>query len=359
MSKRITMQQIADHLNVSKFVVSRALSGKDGVSDETRERVIKAATQMGYLYQRSLRVARQTNHGARDNQSKGSQSKTTVLVMVPNHPFHQDYDFYWGEILNGISNKLEEKNLGMMVVTNHNIEYFWQIINPAKLHGIIGVGHITTQLLLELKSFNVPFVLVDHEDPLVPSDTVFTDNIECMKRMTNYMIGLGHERFQFIGAIHKASSFLGRWLGFRARLEENNTVLEQNPDLLDIEAISGEELTIEIKQILETMIDDPKFPTAFICANDAIAMSTIIALHRLGKKVPEDCSVTGFDNIDDSVTFEPSLTTVHVAKHVLGERAVDTLLWRLSHLDNPFEKLLIHGDLIIRKSVSEIKERVV
>lgn len=358
MSKKITMQQIADHLNVSKFVVSRALSGKDGVSDETRERVIKAATQLGYLYQRSLQVAKKTNYSNQLNDAKVDQTKTTVLVMVPNHPFHQDYSYYWGKILDGISSELKRENLGMLVVTNHNIEYFWQIINPAKLYGIIGVGFISNQLLLELKSFNVPMVLVDHEDPVVPFDSIFTDNIKCSKRMTNYMIGLGHKRFQFIGDIHNSGSFAERWLGYRVSLEENNIPHEQNPEFFNIESVSGEQLTLEVESRLERMIDDPEFPTAFICANDAIAISTITALRRLGKQVPEECSVTGFDDIEEATTFEPSITTVRVAKETLGIRAVDMLLWRLEHPDSPFEKLLIHGDLAIRKSVVPMNKRV-
>lgn len=350
------MQHIADHLNVSKFVVSKALSGKAGVSDETRERVIKAATQLGYTYPNKSRTSSKRTASNRSSSTADKHSKTTVLVMIPNHPYHQKYEHYWGSLLKGITEGLEDHQLGAMVVTNHNIDYFWQIINPQKLLGIIGVGRISNQLLLELKNYDVPFVLIEHEDPIVPSDTLFTDNIEGAGRLTSYLIGLGHERFQFVGKPAASQSYHGRWLGFRSRLEESNIPLEQNEELLNIQYANGEMLTEDLVKTLAKMIDDHSLPTAFVCANDAIAMSVIEALRKLGKEVPRDCSVTGFDNINETESFQPGLTTVNVAKELMGRRAVEKLLWRLSHIDYPYEKLLMYGKLVIRQSAQSMNK---
>lgn len=349
------MQHIADHLNVSKFVVSKALSGKAGVSDETRERVIKAATELGYSYQSKNRTSKRSTP-KRATQIPDKHRKTTVLVMIPNHPYHQNYAHYWGSVLKGITDGLEDHELGAMVVTNHNIDYFWQIINPDKLLGIIGVGKISNQLLLELKNYDVPFVLIEHEDPIVPSDTLFADNIEGARRLTSYLIGLGHKRIQFVGNPASSKSYDGRWMGFRSRLEENNLPLDQNKDLLSINNDSGEMLTEDLVKIFARMLDEQTFPTALVCANDAIALSAIAALKQLGKEVPKDCSVTGFDNIEEADAFKPGLTTVNVAKEVIGRRAVEKLLWRLTHLDYPFEKLLMYGKLVIRQSAQPTKK---
>lgn len=352
MAKRITMQDIADHLNVSKFVVSKALSGKGGVSEETRQKVIKAATQLGYSYRERKRTASITHEPDKGATLNSDEEKKTVLVMVPNHPYHQSYSHYWGGVLNGIATGLEQRNIGMMIVTNHNIDYFWQIINPQKLYGIIGVGKIPNHLLIELKKHAVPYVLIEHEDPLVPSDTLFTDNFECSKRLTDYLISIGHQRFQFVGNSHSSVSFLSRWRGFRASLEENQIAYAQNLALLSVTNKTGDVLTKEIDRILRTIVQDTTFPTAFICANDAIAMSTIEALQMNGKTVPDDCSVTGFDNVTEAASFEPAITTIHVEKEMLGLRAIDKLLWRLDHQSHPYEKWLLHGELIIRESTA-------
>lgn len=73
-------------------------------------------------------------------------------------------------------------------------------------------------------------------------------------------------------------------------------------------------------------------------------------LMKLGIDVPGQCSITGFDNIKDAALASPKLSTVHVNKEALGQRAVDTLLWRIAHPDGPKEKILLAGDLLIRES---------
>ena len=93
-----------------------------------------------------------------------------------------------------------------------------------------------------------------------------------------------------------------------------------------------------------------KLPTAFVCANDSIALYVMTVLMKLGIDVPGQCSITGFDNIKDAALASPKLSTVHVNKEALGQRAVDTLLWRIAHPDGPKEKILLAGDLLIRES---------
>lgn len=86
-------------------------------------------------------------------------------------------------------------------------------------------------------------------------------------------------------------------------------------------------------------------PEVIVCANDHTAVIVIQALQSRGIQVPERCAVTGFDNTQ---TDEPILASVHINKENLGTRAVDQLLWRIKHLDEPYERKLIYSELIIR-----------
>lgn len=95
------------------------------------------------------------------------------------------------------------------------------ILNPEGILGMVGVGQIATSLLLEVHRSGLPMVLVDHEDPLIPSDTVFANNLDGMARLTNHLIGLGHRQLHFVGSSAFSRSFRDRWLGFRSALEEN------------------------------------------------------------------------------------------------------------------------------------------
>ncbi|WAH44706.1 substrate-binding domain-containing protein [Alicyclobacillus fastidiosus] len=94
-----------------------------------------------------------------------------------------------------------------------------------------------------------------------------------------------------------------------------------------------------------------------VCANDSIAISAIHALTSLGIRVPEDVSVTGFDDIDDVLRVTPALTTVHVDKEAMGSRAVDMLLRRVEAPDAKREKLLLSGDVVFRDSVAQVQSR--
>ncbi|WP_313999412.1 LacI family DNA-binding transcriptional regulator [uncultured Paenibacillus sp.] len=348
MSKKVTMQQIADHIGISKFAVSKALSGKPGVSPETREKIIQAATQLGYLAQKRNKPA---SRRAEQNKSQAGQPNT-IIVLLPNVRYQNRQSVYWGRIVDGITNALKQHELGMMIVTEQIADNFAQLINPEAVLGLVGVGLISNQQLLEVRNMGLPFVLVDHEDPLIPSDVLFMNNYECMRRVTNYLLGRGHRKLQFVGNIRFSRSFQDRWLGFRSMLEENEVPLVQDPRLLEFEGHDRSEITAVLEPVLKDMAVRKELPTSFVCANDSIAICVMGLLINMNIDIPAACSVTGFDNIDDAALSNPSLSTVHVNKEALGQRAVETLLRRIGHPDGPKEKILLAGDFLIRESAT-------
>ncbi|QMV43945.1 LacI family DNA-binding transcriptional regulator [Cohnella cholangitidis] len=345
--RKVTMQQIADYVGVSKFAVSKALSGKSGVSTETREKIIQSATQLGYFAQKKTRPS------AKRNTEKKLDQKDTIVVLIPNIRYQNRQSYYWGRILDGITAVLDSNRLGMVIVTEHVQENLAKLINPEGVVGLIGVGLISNQLLLDIRNWGVPFVLIDHEDPLIPSDVLFMNNYECSRRIANYLAGIGHARFQFVGNIRYSHSFYDRWLGFRSILEESNIPLNQNAELLALEGDNRSEITDNLHKILKKMQENGELPTSFVCANDSLAICVMTVLTRLGVDVPSMCSVTGFDDIEDAVLAQPSLSTVHVNKEALGYRAVEMLLRRVGHPDSPKEKILLTGDFILRDSTGK------
>lgn len=348
MSKKVTMQQIADHVGVSKFAVSKALAGKSGVSADTREKIISAATQLGYFAQKRGKAA----GGRAAPVRQGSAQRDTIVVLIPNVRYQNRHSFYWGRIIDGITYGLEAHHLGMMIVTEHITDNFAKLINPEAVLGLVGVGLISNQLLLEIRNLGIPFVLVDHEDSLIPSDVLFMNNYECERRVTNYLLGSGHRSLQFVGNIRYSRSFFDRWLGFRSMLEEMNVPLNQNQKLIEFEGENRSEMTEALEAILHEIVEGGELPTSFVCANDSIAICVMTVLMKMGIDVPGRCSVAGFDNIEDASLSKPTLSTVHVNKEALGQRAVETLLWRIEHPDGPKEKILLSGDFVLRASTT-------
>lgn len=352
MSKKVTMQQIADHLGVSKFVVSKALSGKGGVSEATQERVIQAASQLGYFSQKNAYVKTMK---LEQLPKVPAGNKQSVLVLMPNIRFQTKESVYWGRILDGVAARLEEDGYGMVIVSEQSVDHFLHFLNPNGILGLIGVGEISTPLLLEVHRIGLPMVLVDHEDMLIPSDTVFANNYECMYRLTKHLIGIGHKQLCFIGDPRYSRSFQDRFLGFRSALEEQGSNLQiggRDEYLLTVEGFEHEHFEEPIKQWALKRKKARMLPTALLCANDMIAIGAVHALQELGVVVPDDVSVTGFDNIEAAYRTKPTLTTVHVPKESLGKRAVERLLERIASKQEPMEKLLLAGELLYRESTA-------
>ncbi|HIW32768.1 MAG TPA: LacI family DNA-binding transcriptional regulator [Candidatus Paenibacillus intestinavium] len=361
MSKKITMQQIANYLGVSKFVVSKALSGKAGVSDHTKERVIEAASQLGYFSQKNAYM--KPNRVETNVRSQGS-SKQSVLVLMPNIRFQTKESLYWGRILDGVSAELEQRGIGMVILSEQSIDHFTQFINLDGILGIIGIGEISSTMLLEIHRLGMTMVLVDHEDYLIPADSIFVDNYEATYRLTKQLIGTGHNEIVFVGNTQFSRSFYDRFLGYRAAMEEQLYRQQKNDgekitslsysscidrSFLNIEGFESEQFAQQLKQWITRQ---KVMPTAIVCGNDAIALGAVQMLQALGINVPEQISVSGFDNIEDSYRLSPALTTVHVPKETLGKKAVERLLNRLATPDEPIVKILVKSELIYRDSTA-------
>ena len=349
MTKKVTMQQIADHLGVSKFVVSKALSGKGGVSTGAKERVLEAAAQLGYFTQPSAGRLR----AKRDDKAPKPQSgRHSVLVLMPNVRYQTMDSTYWGKIVDGISACLSEYGYSMVIVAEQNVETLQNVLNLDGILGMIGVGVISSAVLLEIHRLGLPMVLVDHEDSLIPADTLFLNNFDSMNRLARHLIAIGHRNLQFVGDIGFSRSFLDRFAGFRAAMEEAGLALGDEP--YGSHSLEGvDHYSEQLLPWLEKKQAEGALPTALVCANDSIALGAMEALTKLGVSVPDEMSVTGFDNIDDSAWSNPPLTTVHVPKETLGRRAVRQLMDRIQTSAEPQEKILLAGEIVYRGSIRE------
>ncbi|MCD8501178.1 MAG: LacI family DNA-binding transcriptional regulator [Bacillaceae bacterium] len=339
--KKVTMQQIAEVAGVSKYVVSKSLSGKPGVSEKTREKILFIAKELGYF--------KEDVYVKQDQTSDVNGGLVLVVVPKSNHVFENSP--YWGKVIDGVSAGVSEKKLHMVIMTeNQEIK---EHINLQKLIGIICIGKISTEHLIGLQQLLVPIVMIDNEDPIIKSDTIFKDNFGGVNKMTKHLIALGHKQLLFVGDVEYSLSFYDRWLGFRIACEQAGVNKRHSDSPLPL---SYKEFEHKFKHwISQIEKNSPSFPTAFVCANDDIAVNTMKALKGLGFRVPEDCSVTGFDNLEVGMYTKPSISTVQVMKESIGNRAVSKLMWRISNDQFPPEKTLIGGELIIRESVSPPK----
>jgi len=332
MRKKVTLQEIADLVGVSKFAVSRALSAKPGVSPQTRETILKAAGQLGYFKQ-TEQASSKSEAWRPHNVEQG-----TIVVLFPNVRYQNRESMYWGPVFEGITARLNQQGMDILTVTEPSGDNLFSLLNPGAIRGIITIGAVSTQILLDIGKLHIPTVMVDHDDPAFRCDTVFVDNFHDMRQLMIRMISKGYRSFQFVGHVQDALSFQLRWLAFKSALEEHEIPLAQDPLLIGPHAYDMYEM------MHHYMVEE--LPEVFVCAHDVNASYLIIELAKRGIRVPEDCVVTGFDN---TVQDQPIMATVHTDKEWIGMRAVDQLLWRLEYPDGSPERKLIAGELIMRE----------
>ncbi|WP_040953002.1 LacI family DNA-binding transcriptional regulator [Gorillibacterium massiliense] len=345
MKDKVTIQQIADLAGVSKFAVSRALAGKPGVSNTTREMIIKTAGQLGYF---KKAPAAQTQTMIHPIDPLPGEVAGAIVVLFPNIRYQNKDSMYWGPVFDGVSTRLNQRKMDIITLTEPSSDRVFSLLNPEAIQGMITLGSVSTQILLDIKQLGIPVVMVDHLDPAFQADTVFTDNITSMRELTLKLISKGYRKYQFVGNIHDAYSFYERWLGFWTTLSDYDIPLTQNLALLSPE-MDNDNIEAVISKQIETM----EVPEVFVCVNDTTAMFVMNTLKAKGIEVPGHVVVTGFDNTHPNL---PILATVDINEELLGMRAVDQLLWRIVNRNTNFEKTLIQANVIIRDLSAAVRE---
>jgi LacI family transcriptional regulator len=334
MTKHVTMQMIADALNTTKNTVSQALSGKPGVSEDTRRKILECADRMGYQYQHKQAVVQ-----------RGYIGLIAAELVIQHSGF-------FTEIYLGIERELKARGFQLLMHTiqeNHTEPHeLPAFITNADVDAVIVLSQIDNSYLRKLENSGIPCLLVDHHYPGCRMDCVLTNNRYGAYEAVEHLISLGHSEIGFIGAVHQSPSYMERYEGYLGCLRDHNLTAD------DIFALSQHGHTeAEFTAFLDGLT---VYPTAWFCANDMSAFLLVQNLSKRGIVVPDEISICGFDDIPLAAMCHPSLTTMRIDRAYFCERVVERLFWRLERKGNPAEEILLPAELIIRHS-SRITKR--
>ena len=341
MSKKVTMKDIAEKLNISINAVSLALNNKIGVSDETRLLVLKTAEQMGYL-DKSIKYKR-------------IFSSKNLCVLLKNMYFKDMY--FYSKILIGIEQEARQKGYDIIVSFYEDAFRMPNCIEEGKVCGVIAVGKIEDEHLLEIKKYKIPIVLVDHSSLRESIDSIVTDNKLGAFKMTKYLIDKGYRNIGFFGDLEYSISVKERFFGYQEAIREYFSTRSQkstNDYIFKYSFLDNvEEYIIEqnTEKIISCLRKIDNMPEVLICSNDNAAIQVCDALKNMGYNIPKDIGVVGFDDIVLCTMVTPRLTTVRVNKELMGKKAVEKLLWRISNEDSAVENSSLSVDIIERESV--------
>jgi DNA-binding LacI/PurR family transcriptional regulator len=327
-----TMRDIADATGVSQSTVSRVLSGTPTavpIAEATRKRVIESARLLGY---RPNPLAR------------GLRGAPTMLLGVIVRDITDP--FFDGAIE---ATSLEANRRGYNVVLGHahrsadEAEALWAILEARHCDALLFLGDLRDRpdLIEDLQQTSIPVVALWHGSRESGIPTVSVDNRSGIAAVVAHLVGLGHVRIAFAGP-QRLGDITEREEAYRAATHGHGLAM---PDEYRQEA--GNDYAGGA-QAFDRLMDLDEPPTAIVAPTDVIAMGMLHAAHRRGLRVPQDVSITGFDDIPVAAVSVPALTTVRMPTEAMVEAAVDLAI-------GPAEEILdfhpiLEPELVVRAS---------
>jgi DNA-binding LacI/PurR family transcriptional regulator len=356
MASSVTIKDVASQAEVSVGTVSRVFNNHSNVTDEIRRRVLKAASELGYHGRSTPDNAARTPTN-RSLKEIGflyySYLDVSVEGSVGANPF-------WSHILHGAENEARKSNMKMTYRTLYDAGQSPQLllstIYDMKLGGILLVGPTEPEMIKVIRKAGLPLVLVDNYVPQLSVDAVLCDNFEGGREAVEYLIQAGHRQIAFIGGptlegprpINRIYTIERRAAGYRTALLDAGIPVHY--DLYE----SGDLTAEGGYQACQRLLAKKVTFSALFCANDATAIGALKALRDAGRRVPEEVSLVGFDDLDTCQYLSPALTTIRVNKEALGSTAVKSLLARAADMDAVSVSSILEVELVERDSVRRL-----
>ena len=336
---KVTIQDIADELGISRNTVSKAINNAEGLAEATRKRILQKAIDMGYK-QFSYIKAQSAALPGQTAPIKGEIALLSGHALTPAHFASQMLDKLkmelarWGYTLN--AHRVERDNFLCRSLP--------LTFDPKTASAIICIELFDRAYDEMICALGLPTLFVDGPNKRdgidLPADQLYMDNTTVITRFVNDMLVRGKRRIGFIGDYEHCQSFFERYTAFRYAMLMANVPVDERFCI----KISDRE------RLEEALAALPGLPDVFICANDFAADDAIYALRKLGKSVPEDVLFCGFDDSPNSRIMTPSLTTVHIHIQVMAVTAMQLLLSRIEQPSLDYRTVHTETELIYRDS---------
>lgn len=340
--RRVGLRQVAQRAGVSLSTASNVFADKPGVSisDETRNAVLAAATELKYQ--------------PRPRQEVVQLSNVTRLGAILRKPLPLLTSPFYANIIHGIQEACEARGISLMYgrvdETVSSLDELPTMIQRKEIQGVLTIGYFDESFFLLLRRLEQPFVMIDHLIESLQPDSVICDDEQGGYLATQYLIEHGHRQPAPATIAGPANYFSSqaRLAGYRRAMAAYNLPIDEA-------VIRYGDLTVNAgySEML-ALLDLPHPPTAVFCGNDEMAIGAMNALQMRGLRVPEDCSIIGFDDIQLAPYAISPLTTIRVEKEWMGAQGVWQLIERITHPDMPARRTIMNVKLIERQSVQSL-----
>lgn len=345
-NKKVTITDISDLTELSEATISRVLNNKQNVSPATRQIVLDAIQQLGYVHTPRTR-------------SKEVQLKNITLCVglfdVNLNLATLLSNGYYAEIIEGIQAECQSLNINLMLTTiGADMESLADIernIDEGNIDAILLVSVRNPDVVEQVVELDVPVVLLGNYFPWIKVDSVNSDSFSGMLVAMYHLIENGHRKIAFIDGL--PPPYNDYWVTVRKLAYQHMLEQYQIPFDSDL-SVFGYLSSEGGRQAMEQLLAKDCSITAVLASNDLSAFGASQALQDANLNIPNDISLIGHDNINAQFITQLGLTTVNVAKHDMGHIALDLLQSRFQKPDRPIQHILTAESLIQRESVNNV-----
>lgn len=328
--EHVTIADVAERANVSAMTVSRVLNNKDGISDETRQHVLTIMHELGY---RPNRVAR----------SLATAKTLKIGIVVPSIS-----SAYYGAVLEGIERIFWEHGYHILLCNTANSTLREQAVldffEEDRVDGVIVFSsHLPSEQLTAYLHKQRAAITINADIAPGAAGTIYTDELRSMSTAVAHLINNGRRCLGYVGWDVPTYASRERRQGFITALQAAN--LPVVPDwIVDCHRRSG---YVTARQLLE---NEPAVD-GLICFNDELAAGALRACFDLGRRVPDEIAVIGYDDIFLAELLTPSLTTLRLelTKREVGALAARMLIERIEGRPTQ-DHIMLNHELIVRES---------
>lgn len=333
---KLTVRKIAEVAQVSPATVSLVLNDKPGVGQELREKIAKMLIKNGYTIKKK-------------ELSEDMQKSILYLYYKDASWIPYMRNDFFARVLDGIERSCRQNNCSLSVA---NVEYetlLAMLKNAPELNydGVVFLGTEYKHSESIFEQFSLPFVCIDRSFSGHFINSVTMDNDIGNYQAIEHLKDLGHKRIGYITCQQYYGAYPARERSFRRMMNKLSLEIEE-ADIFKLDFFK-KDLQNDFIQLSK---DRTNLPTAFIAANDIMALSAVFALNQQGYRIPEDVSVIGFDNSDVCYMTTPHLTTTSADWGRLGELAIERLYHIIEHNSKEIHNLQLGTNLVVRQTTA-------
>ncbi|MBQ1264929.1 MAG: LacI family DNA-binding transcriptional regulator [Oscillospiraceae bacterium] len=334
---KLTTREIARMAGVSPTAVSFALNGKEGISQDTRRKILDLVQKLGYEPTKRGRIAR--DRSLRYNR----------IAIVSERKYDVNYLFceFHSTVLNCFLLLCSKNNMDTVITNVPNIAEEFRMPDTLMFEDIDGVlvmSNIQHSYLDKIRSMHLPLLEFNADYSYPGQNAVRIDYHHAVCMATQHLLDLGHRDIAYFGSNEYRDQTLRLFTGFR------ETLLAHSPSI-DLRRI---QMNLEggpsLEQAVDVQLQVQPWPTAILCASGNMAIEVMQALQARGVRVPEDISVVAISDISHSKFTSPGLSAVHIPPEEIAKLTFDALMRQINH--NEAESILFTPSELIQRGSS-------